>query len=141
MKKKTIVILIVIIAIVSGWIFKDHLIRSYVSLCHGELERYASQMLDIGEEKADRYGLWETSVYPGAGMVEFHTGGWGLVPSSTYNGFYYSADNTHKLFSAAYDEKTSLEIDGDHASWADGTDNHGISIRITENWFWFEASF
>lgn len=141
MKKKTIVILMVIIAIISGWVFKDNLIRSYVSLHHGKLENYASQVLDSGEERTDRYGLWETSCYPADGMVEFYTGDWGLAPSSTYKGFYYSADNTHKLFSAAYKEKTSMEIDGDHASWIDGTDNHGTSIRIIENWFWFEASF
>lgn len=141
MKKKTIVICVIIAALLLGFLFQDHLIRSYVSLCHGELERSASQMLDSSSESTGRYGPWETFVYPTDGMVEFHTGGWGLVPSSTYKGFYYSADDTHKLFSAAYGEKTTMEIHGDHASWTDGTDNHGISIRITEKWFWFEASF
>lgn len=140
MKKKNIVIWIVIAVILLGLVCKDHLIRAYVSLRYEALETYASGMLS-GEEAEGHYGPWETSIYPGEGMVEFHTGGWGLAPSSTYKGFYYSADNTHKLFSAAYQDKTSMEIDGDRASWTDGTDNHGISFRITENWFWFEASF
>lgn len=141
MKKKTIVICIVIAAILFGFLFKDHLIRSYVSLRHEKLEIYASGMLETGVETKDNYGLWETYIYPEDGMVEFFTGGWGLAPGSTYKGFYYSADNTHRLFSAAYEEKTTLEIDGDHAFWTDGTDNHGTSVRIAENWFWFEASF
>ena len=141
MKKKTIIICLVMIALFFGLVFKDNLIRSYVSICHGKLETYASGMLESNGETRGNYGIWETSCYPEDGMVEFFTGGWGLVPSSTYKGFYYSADNTHKLFSAAYTETTAMEVDGDFASWNDGTDNHGTSIRIMENWFWFEASF
>jgi len=63
----------------------------------------------------------------------------GLAPSSTYKGFYYSADNTHKAFGGA---DIPLEVKGDTASWLEvGTDNRGVSIRITDNWFWYEASF
>lgn len=141
MKKKPIVICAIILLIALGLGFQDNLIRAYVTLCHEELESYASQMLEIAEQTTDNYGVWKTSCYPDDGMIEFHTGGWGLAPSSTYKGFYYSVDNTHKLFSAAYEDGVSMEIDGDNASWTDGTDNHGISIRIMKNWFWFEASF
>ena len=141
MKKKLIIICLIVIILVLGLVFRDHLIRAYVSLFHDRLETYAVQQLAGNEKASDRYGVWKTSSYPADGMVEFHTGGWGLAPSSTYKGFYYSADNTHKLFSAAYEDTTSMEIDGDRASWTDGTDNHGISVRIEENWFWFEASF
>lgn len=145
MKKKAILICIIVAVMLLGFLFKDDLICSYVSLRRDKLENYASQVLDNNAEERDHYrdhyGIWETHIHPENGMVEFFTGGWGLAPSSTYKGFYYSADNTHKLFSAAYSEITTMEIDGDYASWTDGTDNHGTSIRITENWFWFEASF
>lgn len=141
MKKKTIALCVVIAITILGLAFKDNLIRTYVVLCNKDLEAYATQFLDDNERTSGQYGIWKTSYYPDDGMVEFHTGGWGLAPSSTYKGFYYSADNTHKLFSAAYKDITSMETDGDHATWTDGTDNHGISTRITENWFWFEASF
>ena len=141
MKKKKILIALVILVFVLGLVFHNHLIRFYVSLRPASLENYAAQLLNEGAQTEDRYGLWKTSCYPGDGMVEFHTGGWGLAPSATYTGFYYSADNSHKLFSAAYPEETTMQIDGDRAQWCDGTDNQGISIRITENWFWFEASF
>ena len=129
-----------IITMISGLAFKDKLIFSYVSLCYDKLENYSAQMLS-SERTTGKYGVWKTSSYPEKNMVEFQTGGWGVVPSSTYKGFYYSADNTHKLFSAAYADTVSMEIDGDNATWTDGTDNHGISVRITEKWFWYEASF
>lgn len=142
MKKKTIVLCLVIAAILAGALFRDNLIRSYVSLSHEKLEHYAVQLLESSHQQTgDSYGLWRTFCAPSQGMVEFTTGGWGLAPGSTYKGFYYSADDTHKLFSAAYPDTVSMEISGDHASWTDGTDNHGTSIRILPHWFWFEASF
>jgi len=141
MKKKVIAVCLVIVAAILGLAFKDNLIRSYVAFCHENLEAYAVQFLESNEKTSSKYGTWKTSCYPDEGMVEFHTGGWGLAPSTTYTGFYYSADNTHQIFSAAYKDITVMEMDGDRATWTDGTDNHGTSIRITENWFWFEASF
>lgn len=141
MKKKFIAICLVVAVIVLGLIFKDDLIQSYILFCHDDLETYAIQRLDGNEKTTDKYGVWKTKCYPLDGMVEFWTGGWGLAPGSTYKGFYYAADDTHKIFSAAYEDTVSMEIDGDNATWTDGTDNHGISIRIITKWFWFEASF
>lgn len=139
--KKRILILALITLLVLAFALQDNLIRTYVSLCHEDLESYAVNLLKGTEEPRGTSGIWETHCYPEDGMVEFYTGGWGLVPSSTYKGFYYSADNTHKLFSAAYSDQTSMEIDGDRATWTDGTDNHGSSTRIIDHWFWFKASF
>lgn len=141
MKKKRIVLLLLMAIIVLGFVLQDSLIQSYVSLCADKLEAYAVTLLDSADERTDSYGVGNTSCYPVEGMVEFQTGGWGLAPSSTYKGFYYSADNTHKVFSAADGAAASLEINGDYASWTDGTDNHGSSTRIVDKWFWYEASF
>lgn len=140
MKKKILIICIVVLLLLA-LIFRGALIRTYVSLFHESLEAYASQCLSGGEKTTGKYGLWKTSSYPEDGMVEFRTGGFGLAPSSTYKGFYYSEDNTHKVFSAADEDAVTMEISGDSAYWSDGTDNHGKSVRITENWFWYEASF
>jgi len=141
MKKKIIALCILIAAVVSVLIFGDSLIRAYVSVFDDNLEAYAVNLLENEERTSDRYGLWKTKCYPEDGMVEFRTGGSGLAPSSAYKGFYYSADDSHKVFSAAGEENVSMTIDGDSAEWTDGTDNNGISLRITENWFWYEASF
>jgi len=141
MKKKKIILLTFISVIVLAVMFQDTLIKSYVSLCNKPLEVYAVNMLDGAEKQTDRYGIWKTSSYPEDNMVQFWTGAFGLAPSSTYKGFYYSKDNTHKVFSAADSSIAPLEINGDHATWTDGTDNHGSSTRIIDKWFWFEASF
>ena len=140
MKKKILWILMIVLLLFSIC-FQDVLIQAYVSTCNAKLERYAWQLLEKQENTSDSYGSWKTKCYPEAGMVEFWTGGWGLVPSSTYKGFYYSADDTHKVFSVANGDTVSIKIHGDYATWTDGTDNHGTSRRIAEKWFWFEASF
>lgn len=144
MKKKSTLLFIVIavvVIIVLGLVFKDKLIQTYVTVFHKSLEEYSENLLDDSETRSTNYGLWDVDIYHENNMVEFMTGGFGLTPSSTYKGFYYSADNTHKVFSVADTSTTSLEVDGDHATWTDGTDNHGTSLRIMDNWFWFESSF
>ena len=141
MKKKLFLTLTMIAVLALGIVCRNQLIRSYVKLCHENLEAYAEELLADGAKTSDRYGSWKTSCYPKGGMVEFSTGGFGLAPASTYRGFYYSADNTHQLFSAAYGDAGTMEIDGDDAFWTDGTDNHGTSQRLRENWFWYEVSF
>ena len=72
-------------------------------------------------------------------VIQFETGGKGLVPSSTYYGFYYSK----KDIPIAFDNNDfELEkIDDNKWKWQDVGDNFGITIRIKENWFYFEASF
>ena len=139
--KKWIITGLIVAVVLLGWNFQDDLVRAYVSLSSDLLENYAVSLLEAGEQGTDRYGLWKTSCYPDRGMVQFHTGGWGLAPGSSYKGFYYAADNAHKVFSAAYGDTIFMETNGDHATWTDGTDNHGRSVRLFEQWFWFEASF
>ena len=139
--KKSRILLIVAAAIFLGLLFQEKLIQTYVCVFHENLEAYAVKLLDTSDAKRTRYGLWDVKSYPKDQMVEFMTGGFGLAPSSTYKGFYYSEDNIHKVFSVADKSIALMETDGDRATWTDGTDNHGKSIRITENWFWFEVSF
>ena len=133
------VLVLLFTATVIGLKFKDNLIRSFISLNKESLQTYAQEQL-VGKDTIGHYGLWKTTCYPDAGMVEFLTSGAGLVPDSTYKGFYYSADDTHKPY-AASEAVTLSQTDENTVSWTDGTDNHGTSVRITKNWFWFEASF
>lgn len=141
MKKKITLLFLIIAGIILGFVFKDKIIQTYVTVFHTGLEEYSEKLLADSETRSSSYGLWDVDVYHEDNMVEFMTGGFGLAPGSTYKGFYYSADNTHKVFSAADASISPLEIDGDRAMWTDGTDNHGVSIRIMDKWFWFEASF
>lgn len=140
MKKKRIAIIAVVILVFLAVSFKNKLIQAYVTVFHESLEAYSESLLLL-EKTSSRYGFWNVSAYPEDNMVEFKTGGFGLAPSSTYKGFYYSSDNMHKVFSAADASIAPLDINGDYATWTDGTDNHGQSTRIIDHWFWFEASF
>ena len=139
--RKRLLIMIVILILLLGMIFRERLIQTYVVMVREHLVTYAENLLDSDDRQSDRYGFWKVRSYPEDQMVEFHTGGFGLAPSSTYKGFYYSADNVHKVFSVADKSLSTLDVAGDHATWTDRTDNHGTSIRITDNWFWYEASF
>ena len=58
---------------------------------------------------------------------------------STYYGCYYSFDDVPLPFQNA---DVSLVQDGhEYWEWQAEGDNHGSTERITENWFYFEASF
>ena len=135
--KKRLVLLLILFLCVCAFVFSDGLIRTYVKADRARLAQYAQTLL-AGERDDERYGLWKVDCYPEQGVVQFMTGGSGLVPSTTYEGFYYSADDTHIPFQGA---DCPMTLDGDTASWTDGTDNGGTSVRITEHWFWFEAWF
>ena len=133
--------MIVILFFLLGVLFRERLIKTYVVVAKEHLVTYAETLLNSDGRQSSRYGFWKVRSYPEDQMVEFHTGGFGLAPSSTYKGFYYSGDNTHRVFSVADKSLATMECDGDHATWTDGTDNHGTSMRIIDNWFWYEASF
>ena len=139
--RKRLLIMIVILIFLLGMIFQERLIQTYVVVARGHLAAYAENLLDSDGRQSDRYGFWKVRSYPEEQMVEFHTGGFGLAPSSTYKGLYYSADNVHKVFSVADKSLATMDVDGDYATWTDGTDNHGTSMRFFDNWFWYEASF
>ncbi len=131
-----------ILAFIAFFFFQDFWVQSYVKASREKLETYAEELLEATRTNTDYYGIWKVNAYRGSNMVEFHTGGSGLVPNASYRGFYYSPDNTHKAYQGVEEnvEFTYLRSPN-KATWTDGTDNEGISIRIIENWFWFEAHF
>lgn len=111
--------------------------RLYVRLNARSLEDFAVSALESGGP--EKYGTWDVSSYPEAGMVEFFTGGYGLAPSTVYKGFYYSAADVHTPFQA---EEQPMERTGGTARWQEPEgDNWGISRRIAPHWFWYEAHF
>lgn len=118
---------------------QDLLAKTYVNVFHRHLEAYAENLLSTCEDTvSDHYGFWEVTCYPEKELVEFHTGGAGLVFNSTYLGFYYSPDDSHKVFQGA---EVPLHINENLAEWFGEGDNWGRSTRLLEKWFWFEANF
>ena len=71
-------------------------------------------------------------------MIEFFVTGRGIVPASSYYGFYYSVDGVPLAFQNA---KMTLTPSGDGWEWKEGGDNRGYTEHITGNWYYYEASF
>jgi len=72
-------------------------------------------------------------------IVQFYYGGKGIAPASKYYGFYYSPDDVPVAYQNANCNLT--DVSDDEWKWSDGTDNGGRTIRIMENWFYYEAWF
>ena len=70
-------------------------------------------------------------------FVEFSCDGWGLVPSSSYYGFYYSPQGP-RAFQGVEEELTPQ--DGGYAWQAEG-DNHGFTREIGQGFYYYEAHF
>ena len=71
-------------------------------------------------------------------MIEFFVTGRGIVPASSYYGFYYSVDGVPLAFQ---NTKMTLVESGDGWEWTHGGDNRGYTEHITGNWYYYEASF
>lgn len=118
---------------------QDLMAKAYVKVFHQNLENYANTLLETCEDiTLDRYLIWDVTCYPEDELVEFHTGGAGLVANSTYLGFYYSPGNVHKVFQGV---DIPLNINDNLAEWYGEGDNWGRSTRLFDKWFWFEANF
>ena len=115
-------------------------IARFVTVNQAALEEIAADCLR-GSQTAARYKSVEIEgVFPGEHrIVQFFSGGFGLAPASTYCGFYYSEDGVP----AAYQNvDVPLTPAGEDAwRWSDGTDNGGMTRRITEHWFSYRAWF
>lgn len=72
--------------------------------------------------------------------VEFYCGGSGLVPSSSYYGFYYSPDDLPLAVDVTLTE--NLRPVGDGFGWEepDG-DNRYYTERIMANWYYYESHY
>lgn len=115
-------------------------IRRFVLSHQAELEEIAADCLSQGRT-VERYNDVEVEgVYPGASpIVQFYTGGWGLVPSSTYWGFYYSESGQPAAYQNV--DMELVPVSDEEWTWTDGTDNGGVTRRIDGHWFSYKAWF
>lgn len=91
-------------------------------------------------------------------VVAFYLGGFGLAPSSTYYGFYYSPDDipvgtgegtlheirSEKVEDVKHDntEQDNLETEkGDHWEWQGYGDNGGEIVKIKAHWYYYKCWF
>ena len=103
-------------------------------------ERAAAELLASGETEIELPGVKDIRVWGegGEAVVEFTTGGFGLAPSSSYHGVYYSADGEPAAF-----QNTDVPLGPSREGWIwhGRGDNYGETRHINENWYTFYASF
>lgn len=105
-----------------------------------QLEELALGQL-AGEETLNEYlGVQVEGVFQGESpIVQFRYSSSGLGPSTSYYGFYYSPSDTPATFQNG--NFPLNETEQGFWEWTDGTDNGGVTNRIAQNWFYYEAWF
>lgn len=134
---------VILVAILSAFIFSrndEKKITDFVIANHTELENIALSYISGDETLAKYKGVEVEGVYSGEHqIVQFYHSGAGLVPSTTYYGFYYSKDNVPVAYQNCGYE--TVPASDNEWMWDDGTDNGGLTKRITDCWFYYEAWF
>ena len=111
-----------------------------------ELEQAVQKILAAGStEGISVSGTTHINYWPGNDewsrenpIIEFTTWSFGIVPASTYKGFYYSVDGEPTAFGNT--DIPLTETEPGHWTWSD-RDNKGSTEHITGNWYTFSASF
>lgn len=120
----------------------------YVQGHQAELTAYVETLLATdpaqledyhGYSAGDTYDGWDVTYYPHSGMIEFRTSAFGLVPSSTYSGFYYSPEDVPMGFQSA---QVDFAEHGDGWLWEEPEgDNRQYTEQIREHWYWYDVRF
>ncbi len=150
MKKFILIISIIVLLITLVFLYKRpddfKSISEYVNENHEELEKVAKEYVK-GNKKYYSKKFTSISVYSkddvylptNNTIVQFMVKGYGLAPSSTYVGFYYSESDIPAAFQ---NENYQLSKKGENKwEWTGTGDNHGTTIKLRNNWYYFEASF
>lgn len=115
-------------------------ITDFVIQHQEELESIVGSCLNGGSTVTTYKGVEVEGLYSGVHpIVQFYYSGSGLVPSTTYYGFYYSEDDVPVVYQNC---KYDLVSHSDNEwKWTDGTDNGGVTKRITDHWFYYAVWF
>lgn len=115
-------------------------IKNFINQNSEELVTIAEAYLNSDTTIKTYKGVEVESVFRGNNdIVQFYYGGVGIVPASTYYGFYYSPDDIPTAYQNVNCRLSA--VSDDEWKWSDGTDNGGRTIRIMKNWFYYEAWF
>ena len=144
MKKKGIILVVgifvtmlVVVGAVRMALNAENKIFSMVKERSVVYEQVARQLLEDGEvrEVEDIESMY---VFVGKhNMVEFMIDEDGLIPPAQYFGFYYSPDDVPLAFQNV--DVPLNEYKENEWEWSEEHDNHGITKKITECWYYFEA--
>lgn len=144
-KKKTIFTILVVLGVILFIKWYSNPERRIFSMVERNREKYevvVTQLLN-GETTADAVdvsGVRDVDVIMGEHViVDFFVTGFGLAPSSTYYGFYYSPEDLPLMYMDGMAKFTEYETGA--WKWQGIGDNDGIIKKIADCWYYYEASF
>lgn len=113
---------------------------AYVQRNHGELTEFSQAAMEhFHDPQVRTYRGWTVDCFPGGNIVQFTVSSFGLGPSASYQGFYYSPQDVPLGF-----QGTDVTLEAANGGWQwteqDGS-NWGKTEKITDHWYWFEAHF
>ena len=116
--------------------------QAFVALYHDDIERMIAADGSVPADDATLFGYRSVNTWErdGSRMTEFSIGARGfLLVNAKYFGCFYSPDDKPAAF-----QNTDVELiqDGENRwIWQGEGDNCGITTKIMNNWYYFEASF
>lgn len=143
MKKRRNILICFAVFFILCLIFRNSkpIVINYIRQNNLELTQFSKSLILSNDflNMETTYNGWRVTCYADQGIVEFVVKSRGIAPSSTHAGFYYSANDTPIGFHGAV-----VNFIKDDSRWRweeENSDNRGFTEKITDNWYWFEASF
>ena len=144
-KKKAVIKILIVLGVIFFLKWYSNPERRIFAMVERNLEKYemaVQQMMngEISASKVDAPGVHDIRVRMGEHVVvDFFVTGFGMAPSSTYYGFYYSPEDLPQVH---MDEMAKLtEYEADAWKWHGVGDNKGVVKKIADCWYYYEASF
>ena len=144
-KKKKFIIIGLIIGFIVFVRWYSNPERRIFAMVERNLEQYeivAQQMLngEISASGVEVPGVRDVHVRRGEHVVvDFFVTGYGIAPSGGYYGFYYSPEDLPLM---ALDGMAKLkEYEPGAWTWQGNGDNDGVIKKITDCWYYYEATF
>ena len=141
-KRKWIWIGLTAVLIVCVLILSDPQIRTnlFVRLYHEQIEEGLRINAGVPADDVVLLGYKSVNTWEGEHtMVEFLISASGFGSETTYYGCYYSPDDVPLAFQNLDVELT--QCGHDSWKWYGEGDNAGKTMKIMDNWYYFEASF
>ena len=145
-KKRGIILIIFICIVAVAFYFvarpsKEEIITRFVENNETQLRDIANQQLNGDYSVASLEDVKVDGVFKnnnGDAIVQFFYSGEGIAPAGKYYGFYYSPSETP----AAYQNvNAKLEDDNGTFRWRESGDNGGLTKKIGNGWYYYEAWF
>lgn len=139
--KRKVLAVILILILCAACLISHPKIKTYlfVKLNHEAIAQSLKDGSGVPADDAVLFGYMYVNTWPGEHtMTEFLISASGFVFESKYYGCYYSYDDVPLAFQNL---DTALVKDGDSWTWAGEGDNCGVTSKIMDHWYYFEASF